>query len=144
MQHLKFGQNTQHDFHLKKDFSEGTFTKRIIEHDSIASCCLRGFGKTSLEKIKRCFGLISRCWGNILRFLRYSKCLVRFNLRQCNRSKKNHRNIIVIGQIIGSGQIDSFMCIESVIGSISIFFWIEKVLKRLIIVILSVWIGWVD
>ena len=43
------------------------------------------------------------------------------NLRQCNRSKKNYRKIIVIGQIIGSGKIDSFMCIKSVIGSISIF-----------------------
>ena len=36
------------------------------------------------------------------------------NLRRCNRSKKNYRNIIVIGQIIGSGQIDSFMFIDIV------------------------------
>ena len=36
-------------------------------------------------------------------------------LRRLHRSKKNHRKIIVIGQIIGSGQIDSFMCIESII-----------------------------
>ena len=43
------------------------------------------------------------------------------NLRRCNRSKKNFRKIIVIGQIIGCGQINSFMCIESVIRSISIF-----------------------
>ena len=36
------------------------------------------------------------------------------NLRRCNRSKKNYRKIIVIGQIIGSGQIDSFMFIDIV------------------------------
>ena len=40
------------------------------------------------------------------------------NLRRLHRSKKNYRNIIVIGQIIGSGQI--------------------------IIVKLSLWIGWGD
>ena len=59
------------------------------------------------------------------------------NLWRCNRYKKNYPNypnIIVIGKIIGSGQIDSFMCIESVIASISIF----NVVKRLIIVMLSV------
>ena len=43
------------------------------------------------------------------------------NLRRLHRSKKNYRKIIVIGQIIGSGQFDSFMCIESVIRSIFIF-----------------------
>ena len=37
------------------------------------------------------------------------------NLRRLHRSKNNHRNFIVIGQIIGSGKIDSFMCIESII-----------------------------
>ena len=72
------------------------------------------------------------------------------NLRRLHRSKKNYRIIIVIGQIIGSGQINSFMCIESVITSLFtqnrwiIVFWIEKILKRLIIVKLSVWIGWGD
>ena len=40
------------------------------------------------------------------------------NLRQLHRSKNNHQKIIVICQIIGSGQIDSFMCIESIIKSI--------------------------
>ena len=40
------------------------------------------------------------------------------NLRQLHRSKNNHQKIIVIGQIIGSGQIDSFMCIKSIIWSI--------------------------
>ena len=43
------------------------------------------------------------------------------NLRRLHRSKNNHRKFIVIGQIIGSGKIDSFMCIKSVFGSISIF-----------------------
>ena len=33
--------------------------------------------------------------------------LVCINLRRLHRSKKNYQNIIVIGQIIGSGQIDS-------------------------------------
>ena len=37
------------------------------------------------------------------------------NLRGCYRSKNNHRKIIVIGEIIGSGKIDSFMCIKSTI-----------------------------
>ena len=37
------------------------------------------------------------------------------NLRRLHRSKKNHRKIFVIGQIIGSGKIDSFMWIESII-----------------------------
>ena len=32
--------------------------------------------------------------------------------------QKNHRNIIVIGQIIGSGKIDSFRSIKSIIKSI--------------------------
>ena len=32
--------------------------------------------------------------------------LVCYNLRQLHWSKKNYRNIIVIGQITGSGQID--------------------------------------
>ena len=36
-----------------------------------------------------------------------SKVIEWGNLRRCNRPKKNHQNIIVIGQIIGSGQIDS-------------------------------------
>ena len=31
------------------------------------------------------------------------------NLRRLHWSKNNHQKIIVIGQIIGSGQIDSFM-----------------------------------
>ena len=39
------------------------------------------------------------------------------NLRRLHRPKK----IIVIGQIIGSGKMDPFMLIESVIASISIF-----------------------
>ena len=47
-------------------------------------------------------------------FLRIFLC-VKGNLRRLHRSKNNHRKIIVIGQIIGSGQIDSFMCIESII-----------------------------
>ena len=42
-------------------------------------------------------------------FFGMSKILVHNNLRQLHRSKKNHRNIIVIGQIIGFGKIDSFM-----------------------------------
>ena len=37
------------------------------------------------------------------------------NLRRLHHSKNNHRKIIVIGQIIGSGQIDSFVCIKSII-----------------------------
>ena len=37
------------------------------------------------------------------------------NLWRLHRSKNNHRKIIVFGQIIGSGQIDSFMCIKSII-----------------------------
>ena len=37
--------------------------------------------------------------------------------RQLHRSKNNHRKIIVIGQLIGSGHIDSFVCIESIILS---------------------------
>ena len=55
------------------------------------------------------------------------------NLRQLHRSKNNHRNIIVIGQMIGSGQIDSFMFIESVIGSLSIIsrFWNRKGTKTI-------------
>ena len=36
-------------------------------------------------------------------------CTALCNLRRLHRSKKNHRNIIVIGQIIGFGQIDSFI-----------------------------------
>ena len=36
-------------------------------------------------------------------------------LRRLHRSKKNHQKIIVIGQIIGSGNIDSFRSIESII-----------------------------
>ena len=40
------------------------------------------------------------------------------NLLQLHRPKNNHRKIIVIGQVIGSGQIDSFICIESIILSI--------------------------
>ena len=43
------------------------------------------------------------------------------NLRRLHRSKNNHQKFIVTSQIIGSGQIDSFMFIESVIASISIF-----------------------
>ena len=43
------------------------------------------------------------------------------NLWRLHRSKNNHQKFIVIGQIIGSGQIDSFMGIESVIASISIY-----------------------
>ena len=39
------------------------------------------------------------------------------NLGRLHRSKNNHRKIIVIEQIIGSGQIDSFVCIESIIYS---------------------------
>ena len=39
------------------------------------------------------------------------------NLRRLHLSKNNHQKIIVIGQIIGSGQIDSFVCIESIILS---------------------------
>ena len=35
-------------------------------------------------------------------------CLIA-NLRRLHRSKNNHRKFIVIGQIIGSGKIDSFM-----------------------------------
>ena len=35
------------------------------------------------------------------------------NLRRLHRSKKNYRNIIVIGQIIGSSQIYSFMYYRS-------------------------------
>ena len=46
-----------------------------------------------------------------------NSCL-RANLRWSNRSKKNHPKFIVIGQIINSGKIDSFMCIESIIKSI--------------------------
>ena len=45
--------------------------------------------------------------------------------------KKFYRNIIVIGQIIGSSQIDSFMCIESVIASISIFNYRKFIAHRL-------------
>ena len=37
------------------------------------------------------------------------------NLRHLHRSKKNHRKMMVIGQIIGSGQINSFMCIEGLV-----------------------------
>ena len=40
------------------------------------------------------------------------------NLRWLHRSEKNHRKIIVIGQIIGSKKIDSFRSIESIIKSI--------------------------
>ena len=36
-------------------------------------------------------------------------CCVGANLRRLHRSKKNHRKIIVIGQIIGFGKIDSFI-----------------------------------
>ena len=43
------------------------------------------------------------------------------NLRRCNRSKKNHRKLIVIRQIIGSGKIDSFMSIKLILTSISFF-----------------------
>ena len=50
-----------------------------------------------------------------------TKELASTNLRRLHRSKSNNRKFIVIGQIIGSSKIDSFMCIESVIGSISIF-----------------------
>ena len=42
------------------------------------------------------------------------------NLRRLHRPKNNHRKIIDIGQIIGSGQIDSFMCIESIIQHFAI------------------------
>ena len=38
---------------------------------------------------------------------------------------KKHRKFIVIGQIIGSSQIDSFMCIELVIASIYIFNYLK-------------------
>ena len=44
------------------------------------------------------------------------------NLQQCNRSKKNHQKLIVIGQIIGSGKIDSFMYIALVLTSFSFSF----------------------
>ena len=36
-------------------------------------------------------------------------CILSTNLRRLHRSKKNHLKIIVIGQIIGSGKIDSFI-----------------------------------
>ena len=41
------------------------------------------------------------------------------------------KKITVIGQIIGSGQIDLFMCIESVIASISIFNYRKFIAHRL-------------
>ena len=53
------------------------------------------------------------------------------NLRRLHRSKKNYRNIIIIGQIIGSCQINSFMCIELVIASISIFIYRKFIAHRL-------------
>ena len=37
------------------------------------------------------------------------------NLRRLNRSKKTHQKFIVIGQIIGSGKINSFMWMKSIL-----------------------------
>ena len=53
------------------------------------------------------------------------------NPRRLHRSKNNHRKFIAIGQIIGSDQIDSFMSIESVIASISIFNYRKLIKHRL-------------
>ena len=55
------------------------------------------------------------------------------NLRRLHLSKSNNRKFIVISisQIIGSCQIDSFMCIESVIASISIFNYQKFIAHRL-------------
>ena len=44
---------------------------------------------------------------------------------------KNHRKFIVIGQIIGSGKIDPFTQIKSVIASISIFNYRKFIAHRL-------------
>ena len=50
------------------------------------------------------------------------------NLPRLHRSKKNYRKIIVIGQIIDSGQINSFMCFKSIIKSIHYSnFWNESI-----------------
>ena len=111
-------------------------------HLSSLTCCVLTFSLKDLSKTNK-FPWIFQP-GNWFRTrlvwncFSEGDCLTRFNLTnnllwwQCSLTfgnyigpKKNYRKIIVIGQIIGFGQIDSFMCIESVIGLIYMYFSVD-------------------
>ena len=78
-----------------------------------------------------CLTIVSIIY-RVLFFILTNRRWLPTNLRQLHRSEKNHQKIIVIRQINGSGKIDLFKWLESILASISFFNYQKITAHRLI------------